>query len=395
MCIDYEHHQGAWTVYSNPEELFGGANNLLSLIELIYSAVDDVALWPVVLDQIAEAMQGEETLIWTNFADSGATDILCLTRMDPVAMVPYAEYYSSVNVLAERCDRMYQDGKVRYSHRAVPDVEFETTEFYNDYFKPNGMHYSLGLRVQVGDQPPPYLACMRPKHKGPFENAEGTVLETLMPHLQRALKLHLQFTQLRSNVDGLESALDAFDHAVFGLDGMGRVVFSNLHAEDIVRSGDGIRLFNGWLTATRPEENGRLQSQLADAVATGTAGGVSAGGSLLLSRKSGNPPLRLTVTPFLSRLLGGYGQLAALVFVSDLARTPLSRSSILRSLYRLTPAECRIADLLADGHDANGAAVQIGITLETARFHVKRVLAKTNTHRQPQLMRLMLSLPGK
>jgi DNA-binding CsgD family transcriptional regulator len=35
----------------------------------------------------------------------------------------------------------------------------------------------------------------------------------------------------------------------------------------------------------------------------------------------------------------------------------------------------------------------MGLTLETARFHVKRVLAKTGTKRQTELMRLMLSLP--
>jgi DNA-binding CsgD family transcriptional regulator len=38
---------------------------------------------------------------------------------------------------------------------------------------------------------------------------------------------------------------------------------------------------------------------------------------------------------------------------------------------------------------ANG----LSLTLETARFHTKRVLAKTGTRRQTELMRLMLSLP--
>lgn len=199
---------------------------------------------------------------------------------------------------------------------------------------------------------------------------------------------------MRSNVEGLESALDAFDHAVFGLDGEGRVVLSNRQAEHIVRSGDRIRLANGRLMAALPEENGRLQSQLADAVATGTGSSNSAGGSLLLNRKSGSTPLRLTVTPVLSHLPGSYGQLAALVFVSDPARTPLSRAAILRRLYRLSPTEGRMADLLADGHEVIGAAAQLGITLETARFHVKRVLAKTNTRRQTEFMRLVLSLPG-
>jgi DNA-binding CsgD family transcriptional regulator len=37
----------------------------------------------------------------------------------------------------------------------------------------------------------------------------------------------------------------------------------------------------------------------------------------------------------------------------------------------------------------------LGITLETARFHLKRVLTKTGARRQSELMRLMLSLPGQ
>jgi DNA-binding CsgD family transcriptional regulator len=36
-----------------------------------------------------------------------------------------------------------------------------------------------------------------------------------------------------------------------------------------------------------------------------------------------------------------------------------------------------------------------GIALETARFHLKRVTAKTGTRLQTELMRLMLSLPGQ
>jgi DNA-binding CsgD family transcriptional regulator/PAS domain-containing protein len=381
-------------MYANPEEVFGGTAKLLALIELIYSAVDDVSLWDVVLDEVAEVMQGEETLMWTNFSGSGTTDILCLARMDPVALIPYSEYYAPLNVLAERCDQMYQDGKVRYSHRAVPDVEFETTEFYNDYFKPNGMHYSLGLRVQLGDQPPPYFACMRPKHKGPFEDAEGAVLETLMPHLRRAMMLHLQTTRLRSSVDGLEFALDAFDHAVFGLDRDGVVILCNRRAEDLVKSGDGIKLVNGRLAATRIEENDLLQSQFAAAVAAGTLCGTSSGGSSFLSRKADSTQLRLTVTPFQSNLLDGYGRVAAMVFVSDPATEPLSRYAILHKLYRLTPAEGRIADLLAGGQEVDKVADALGITLETARFHVKRILGKTGTHRQIELIRLILSLPG-
>jgi DNA-binding CsgD family transcriptional regulator len=54
-----------------------------------------------------------------------------------------------------------------------------------------------------------------------------------------------------------------------------------------------------------------------------------------------------------------------------------------------------LADLLLKGLEVRGIADRLGITIETARFHLKRVLAKTGTRRQTELMRLMLSLPGQ
>jgi hypothetical protein len=44
-------------MYENQEESFAETQGLLSLIELIYDAADDAALWPVVLGRIAESVQ--------------------------------------------------------------------------------------------------------------------------------------------------------------------------------------------------------------------------------------------------------------------------------------------------------------------------------------------------
>jgi len=90
----------------------------------------------------------------------------------------------------------------------------------------------------------------------------------------------------------------------------------------------------------------------------------------------------------------GSPPIAALVFISDPAKVPLSRSSVLRTLYGLTPAEGRVADMLLQGTEIPEAAARLGITLETCRLHVKRILAKTGASRQAELVRLMVSLPG-
>jgi len=67
----------------------------------------------------------------------------------------------------------------------------------------------------------------------------------------------------------------------------------------------------------------------------------------------------------------------------------------MQQLYGLTPTESRLADLLVEGLDVRDAAGRLRITLETTRFHLKRIFAKTGTRRQTELLRLMLSLPGQ
>jgi len=193
---------------------------------------------------------------------------------------------------------------------------------------------------------------------------------------------------------GLEAALDDMGHAVFGLDGVGRVILSNQRAEELVRGGDALLLRNRRLASVVPEMNRRLQEALACAAGVGTATGVPDGSSLLLERRSGGPALRVTVTPFAAAMAARPSDLAALVYVSDPGSKPQSRAESMRKLYKLTPAEGRIADLLLEGLEVREVSQRLGVTLETARFHVKRVLAKTGVRRQSELVRLMLGLPG-
>jgi signal transduction histidine kinase len=54
-----------------------------------------------------------------------------------------------------------------------------------------GLWVAHGIISSLGGS----MSMRRPKQKGPYGDSEEMVLETLMPHLQRALKLHLQFSQ--------------------------------------------------------------------------------------------------------------------------------------------------------------------------------------------------------
>jgi len=64
-------------------------------------------------------------------------------------------------------------------------------------------------------------------------------------------------------------------------------------------------------------------------------------------------------------------------------------SDLVRELFELTPAEARLASAIATGASLAEFAIARGISLGTARFQLKQVLAKTETSRQAELVRAL------
>jgi DNA-binding CsgD family transcriptional regulator len=84
----------------------------------------------------------------------------------------------------------------------------------------------------------------------------------------------------------------------------------------------------------------------------------------------------------------------AIVFATNPNVPPARLENALQRLYQLTPAEARLAAALAAGESVQCFAARTGVTEGTARHHLKHVLAKTETHRQADLMRLIFTGPA-
>jgi len=78
------------------------------------------------------------------------------------------------------------------------------------------------------------------------------------------------------------------------------------------------------------------------------------------------------------------------VFVSDPDQTVAMDQEELQRLLQLTPAEAALVRCLVGGLSLEEAAVALSVSLETVRTRLKDVFMKTNTHRQADLIRLVL-----
>jgi DNA-binding CsgD family transcriptional regulator len=89
----------------------------------------------------------------------------------------------------------------------------------------------------------------------------------------------------------------------------------------------------------------------------------------------------------------GVDSAAAVGFAIDPAQRIRPRNEILYSMFRLTPAECRLALLLADGKSLTEISQDLGVSRNTLKTQVASIYSKTSTARQSQLVRLLSQFP--
>jgi DNA-binding CsgD family transcriptional regulator len=81
------------------------------------------------------------------------------------------------------------------------------------------------------------------------------------------------------------------------------------------------------------------------------------------------------------------GASQALLMFSRASATPILPPALVRALFALSPAESRLTVALCQGRTVNEYAAIHGVSVGTARFQLKQVLAKTQAQRQSELVR--------
>ena len=100
-------------------------------------------------------------------------------------------------------------------------------------------------------------------------------------------------------------------------------------------------------------------------------------------------PVIVRIWPF----EGAPGQdVRALLTLNALGPRPGPSAAILAKTFRLTPSEAKVACIIARGAPPDIAARELHISRETARNQLKSVFAKTDTHRQSELVALLLQV---
>jgi DNA-binding CsgD family transcriptional regulator len=366
-------------------------SDMLDVIAEIHQAGLEPKRWSSVIVRIAELMGANCGSFHFLDRSTGDLDVFGSHGFDPAACRGYQEHYYRIDRLTEAVLR-FPPGLCFVGQQLVDLENFEGSEFYRDFLSPLGMCHFVGGRTLEAEGVAAMVGFHRSTDRGPFDPCDATTLGLLFPHLAHAALVHSRMTEMHAHVEALKSIHDRWPTGVILTEADGVVVWCNRTAEAILRHADGLHMHRGHLMAEHPDANRELRELLRRAASSngnGRFGGIAAvprqsvadSYSVLVAPL---PPHNGTPNDILNRPL-------AVVFLCDPAQLVRTPAEALRRLYRLTPAEARLAEALMAGNRLRDAADQLKITEHTARSYLKRVLHKTGAQRQSDLVRVVLS----
>lgn len=180
--------------------------------------------------------------------------------------------------------------------------------------------------------------------------------------------------------DCLVHALDYFPVGVILADSTGAILYMNAAAAEVVQRDDGLHVHHTQLTAHNRGEELRLRALI---------GGRRSGG-VLISHPDRKHPYQLWVVPLHATRSTRSPCVATLVFICDSERARADAEGVLEDFYEFTPSEARLANQLMNGATLADSAATLGIRLQTAKSHLKRIFSKTHTQRQSELVHLLM-----
>lgn len=279
-----------------------------------------------------------------------------------------------------------EPGNVYSMFDFVTRKQFRESPYYRDFCKHLGIDMALIACIgEIGGKRC-WLNVVRSDEEGEFGGDEVKLLAGLIPHVHRALRLCDAIDSARQETSAYMGALDSARLCTVLLDADRRVIGMNEEAEHLFRQSPEISLVRSRL-ALADQADQKHMDALFRSVVQGT--GENAYGVMTAGGKGRTPVSIMLRRSRQPAATGDRGSIAAIAYLKDPTAPVQPRASAVAALFGLKPTEARLAAALAQGADAREAAVRLGMTEQTVRTYVKRILQKTGTRRQAELVQLI------
>ncbi|MBF0132272.1 MAG: hypothetical protein HQL75_06760 [Magnetococcales bacterium] len=377
--------------------------NLMITIEALYDAVTDQRKWERVLREMCLLLEGDAahlghfdhenplfnvSLLWTDSQDKCYWDAEIQQKFE--RLMPEDPRLILCNRYPEKpisC-RMY-----------LTDDQLHASKMWQEVLQYSKAEYSLIVTLLGSNNKTlTGIGVFRNPGKVPFDQEECDLMGELVPHFKRAFTLHKQLASMDMNQRMAMSALDHIPMGLFVVTGEGKIRFSNDSGQELLNQNDGLSNRSGYLSLKMANEDRTFHRYLGSAVKTFSQGtSPTPSQTFSVTRRKVAEPLWAMISPLASSNLplgvGITDQPMAVVFISDPRKPQETPPELLQRLFGFTRREAEVVEQLVSGQSLQESAKILDISEQTARSHLKSAFGKTQTTRQSDLVRMVLSSP--
>ena len=251
------------------------------------------------------------------------------------------------------------------------------TRFFKEWCVPQDYYDMAGAIIAKSQGEVGTVSLMRGRDKPNFNANDMELIGIIAPHVRRAVTIAGLFEHRAIELAGLSSLMQKLSTAIMLVDATGRLIKANGAAEALLNDGAMVRIESGRLALGTIDSNRGLSEALS--MCNGSA----------------------AIVPI---TMGTHAKLTAAVVSMDvkhetfaiLIHAPLptmpAMGKPLVQAFGFTPRELAVLMPVLEGKSAAEIAELLGVSVATVRTHLSRLMDKTKTARQTDLIRSVMQV---
>lgn len=348
------------------------------VVDDIYEAAAVADLWPRALENLTSLVGGAGAAIFASgprIQSWVGTSSMAQIIEDFVAMGR-----PELNLRTPRALVLRHPGFLT-DHDVFTDEELRTDPFYQEVLRPRGFGWCAGTAIFVPGGDMLMVSIERRFDVGPVSRADVARLDQLRPHIARAaaFSARLALERVRAAAEalglvGLPAAVIGPKHQILAANTLFQALVPSVFADR--RQG---------VSLTGSDANALLLDALARNSA-GVGGGVQ---SIPVAASEEREAMVVHLLPIRGAAHDVFTTASSIIIATPVTAGNAPSQQLLEGLFDLSPAEARVARAIANGETIEALAAANGISVQTVRWQLKSVFAKTGAHRQAELVRLL------
>lgn len=353
-------------------------------IDAVYQAARRLEDWPSVLALFAETFPGTKWAVASELPRARRNIGIIWQGFEDGLIRDYVDHYASINPWVPHAARN-PVLKAAASDDFFPSRLFKNHEFYAGFIEQaREAESATAIKLfQDADSFAVLSVHYGSRMAATYNQELPRFLDALAPHFKNAVEINAELLGYRSVPQTLAAMIGEFADATFLIDGDGRIHVANQAAETLLAERTyATRDGKGRLNIASPVMARRLKALLSanNPRAIAEAGTMAVPGSdrwRFIDVSLGESAVSHAWLP-------GRGRWIIALFSPPQASD--TADGVLAARFGLTAKQKAIALALVDGDSLSETADRMGISINTARQHLKAIFAKTGTNRQAELV---------